>query len=523
MPANTLEHTVYNWLRALNIHVSKTYFDEQLRSHPDFPSLLSVTDTLDDLGIENIAASVEKEQLQDIPLPFLTHNYEGRLDLIDDRSKLDSPGFSNGWDGIVLAAEKRDTSNDVDKKSLIERNRKMYFLSFLALAITGFSVLTLCQNFTTLNLLLLLTSLPGIAVSVLIVFNELGIANELTDPICMQGDKIDCNAIIRSGGLSSWISWGDIGLVFFLSQWASLIVFALFDQLPLLLPVFKIAATGSLGFILFSVYYQWKVAKKWCLLCLSVALLLIVQFTAVAAMQPEWLPSGLTAPIFILLSAIAIFSVWFLVKTNLRKNIELQKKQLVFSRFKNNPKIFSALLKQQRRAEIIPLENELEIASPEAPLKITVACNPYCNPCAHTHTILHQLADKHAGDLSIAIRFTVSESNPGNRKDQAVEKILKSVFSEKSRSGNAGYIGTVLGDWFSDMDLQEFSKKYNAGYQEATEDSVRNTLKNHARWAADTGIAFTPTVFINGYELPRQYTVADLPVLVRGLISEPML
>ena len=77
-------------------------------------------------------------------------------------------------------------------------------------------------------------------------------------------------------------------------------------------------------------------------------------------------------------------------------------------RFKNNADIFWGLLQQQRKVDTIPFIQELEIASAGAPLQIVVACNPYCGPCAKAHFVIHEVAEKYEGKISIAIRFTIN-------------------------------------------------------------------------------------------------------------------
>src|SRR5579885_2504046 len=46
------EHLVYRWLRLMKIPVSKMFLKQQLLSRPDYPSLVSITNTLDELNIE---------------------------------------------------------------------------------------------------------------------------------------------------------------------------------------------------------------------------------------------------------------------------------------------------------------------------------------------------------------------------------------------------------------------------------------------------------------------------------------
>jgi len=71
--SDNLTITLYNWLRELKIPISKTYLKQQLHCHPDYPSLLSITDTLTDLGIENTTVQIQKDQLHEVTPPFLVH------------------------------------------------------------------------------------------------------------------------------------------------------------------------------------------------------------------------------------------------------------------------------------------------------------------------------------------------------------------------------------------------------------------------------------------------------------------
>ena len=90
----------------MKIPVSKTYIKKQLLSHPDYPSLLSITDTLTELRIENTAVQIQKDQLHEIPTPFIAHLEDGfgEFVTIKNRDNLDEqfPGFFDRWDGVVV-------------------------------------------------------------------------------------------------------------------------------------------------------------------------------------------------------------------------------------------------------------------------------------------------------------------------------------------------------------------------------------------------------------------------------------
>ncbi|OQY76047.1 MAG: hypothetical protein B6D44_00280 [Ignavibacteriales bacterium UTCHB2] len=110
----------------MKIPVSKAYLKQQLLSHSDYPSLLSITDTLDELGIDNAALVVEKEKLNEIPVPFLAHINSKGNDFLEVKNistlQKDYPDFDKIWNGVVVVAEKAaDWHNEENEKSISEK------------------------------------------------------------------------------------------------------------------------------------------------------------------------------------------------------------------------------------------------------------------------------------------------------------------------------------------------------------------------------------------------------------------
>lgn len=56
----------------------KDVFDDLFLSHPNYPSIFAITDSLDVLSIENIAIKIPKEQFIDLPESFLAL-FEGNI------------------------------------------------------------------------------------------------------------------------------------------------------------------------------------------------------------------------------------------------------------------------------------------------------------------------------------------------------------------------------------------------------------------------------------------------------------
>jgi len=72
MPGN-LSHIIWKWMKSHDIHLSRKLLRQTLERHPDYPTALSVTETLEEFGIENLTLKVEREKLHEVPVPFLAH------------------------------------------------------------------------------------------------------------------------------------------------------------------------------------------------------------------------------------------------------------------------------------------------------------------------------------------------------------------------------------------------------------------------------------------------------------------
>lgn len=97
----------------------KNEFENLFLSHPNYPSLFAVTDTLDLLGIENVAARIDKAQLTNLPNSFLS--FVGEKDSmalihmddqqiiveLNDKKKTaySLNSFLEIWNSIIIAIE----------------------------------------------------------------------------------------------------------------------------------------------------------------------------------------------------------------------------------------------------------------------------------------------------------------------------------------------------------------------------------------------------------------------------------
>jgi uncharacterized membrane protein len=519
----TLESKIIKWLRLLKIRVSSGYLKNQLQSHSDFPSLLSITDTLDELNIDNAALEVNQEKWKDIPTPFLiiTRDMGGTFELVKNKSLYlnSNIDFFKRWTGLIILADKPDDWKHLENEKWLAKEKKSRQTVLTSiLSVITISVLSLVNNFSWTLTGLLTTTLTGFSIAVLISQHELGINNELIEQLCNAGKHTDCDAVMHSKGsrLSKWMNWADVGIIYFAS-YSLVLITLLYTANTSSISILAILSCAAVPFTLFSLYYQWQVVKKWCPLCLlTIGVLLMqflllfpVSFSLATNTRPNFI--SFNTIFFTAFTFIALATAWLLIiKPALKTNIESKDKNFFLLRFKNDPDVFDAVLKRQRKVDTTPFENDLQLGNAYASVQILVGSNLYCTPCAKTHEVLHELINDN--NIGLTIRLWHKADNKEDKRTEAGSYLLKLMDGKGPE-----YKKQVLHDWYVLMNLDKFQQKYTL----QREANIQQQLEEHEQWNKEARIENTPTIFINGYELPKQYKATDLKHVIKRLeVSE---
>jgi hypothetical protein len=170
-----------------------------------------------------------------------------------------------------------------------------------------------------------------------------------------------------------------------------------------------------------------------------------------------------------------------------------------------------ASLKNQRRVNVTPWENEIILGNPNAPINITVAANLFCWPCSRAHDVLEELLVKNPDLVVLNLRFIVNPNEENESRSIALEYLLETLFSLSELQKRDAIL-----KWFELMDLEKFKNIY------PLKDGIMDwysVINNHYQWAVNCKINLTPTIFLNGYQLPSHYLVDDLKLLVPQFIE----
>lgn len=115
-------------LDLFSIKHTPEYLEDQILSHPDHPSLLSITDTLNKYEVENLVIKIDYRKLERLPMPCIVHLSDGgglfqvltelsadRVVFVNDKGKhvkLPKENFVERWTGICLLAQVTESSRE---------------------------------------------------------------------------------------------------------------------------------------------------------------------------------------------------------------------------------------------------------------------------------------------------------------------------------------------------------------------------------------------------------------------------
>ncbi|WP_345245719.1 cysteine peptidase family C39 domain-containing protein [Nibrella saemangeumensis] len=511
--------TLYELLQNLNSKVTRGTVRETMQQHPDFPSLLSMSEVLSSWNIDNAALQLNTvEQLREIPMPFVTHlkNKGGWYVLVNQINEknirltdseqgavtMSLNDFEKKWTGIVLLAETNEQSGEVDydlkcKKERLS-NLRGQFLSGGALLVLFIALLAGGRNYSYTEWLLFFTKISGLILTGLLIAKQLGSKNDFTDRICSISAKTSCEDVLNSPAakLWGWLNWSDLGLLYFAG---GLFTLVFIGNQPNILALLNDIALLAMPYIAFSIYYQARYVRQWCPLCLGVQVILAIEgFLALTQLTTlnDFTTSYLDLLVCFLLPTLALVTIKPLLISWFQSRQEHEELMVL----KRNPAIFRTLLIQQHKAPPIPTNlHTIMFGNSDAKHKISVVINPYCGSCSKAFKELKELA-LHNHNIYVTIIFSSkSESTPAAKF--AIHALAL------AKQGNTAII--ALTDWFNqkDKNYNAWAKRYPA---ETNQLELTTILQGHKQWCYNAGITVTPAIYIDGYKIPEIYKLESL-------------
>jgi hypothetical protein len=528
-----MEEIVVNYLKYLNIPISKKYIQKNILSHPDYPSLLSIADTLVRLGIDYQVGQLETQDVDELPIPCITHLNRGggQLVLLKDQDDLDRHQSDiEAWDGVVLKVKATDFITDEEhNEQYAKENNRRKLSAVLAVALLGLTVLPVLQVSSWLYFSLFATSMSGAVVGYLLLAKDLGVTYKAVERFCNPGKGTNCDHILNAedAKVFGFLSFTDAAASYFFFQFLLVGLFIpLFESISPFLSVLAVVSMLTIPVICYSLYYQAVKAKSWCRLCVLVDILLVLQAGLFLLMYVKQMfvftDFQLVSVLISTFLLTSVISSILLLKYSLRTVAESISEITIANRVKYDPEIFMHLLMREKRVNDAPFSPEMTLGSREAPVQILMAVNLHCNPCRIAFESVRQILASYPEKVCISLRFTKGMDNTIG--ELSASTYLVRYWHQFTHGGSeeAERTKDLLVNWYSEMDSELFAKQYPLRDRmvKLKGDCSVKLETQHYEWFEQNEIKRTPTFFINGYKMPKQYRIKDLMTMLPGIVAQ---
>jgi hypothetical protein len=515
--------SLFHYLEKEEISIDKKEFDFQLQSHPDYPSLMSIVDTCDFFNIENGAINVDISELELLPKQFVAYlndeTNNARLHYIEKKDEdyielknrkaavIPKEEITKRWKGVVLLVEKSQTDLSVSKSNRMSISLLFFVVAFVV-------ILSQFNESFYVKLFFLLPAL-GFLLSVAALKDLFGTKSELISNFCRMTATESCNVVVDSNKwlVFKYLNFSDLSIVFFASQFISLFLFTLTENVASFFILNKVLFFGAIPLIVLSLYYQKFVEKKWCPICLTISFLLLIELGFILSLNLDVYNITLkSATLFGFIFMTTFFS-WRSLKKVLSQQKDLKEFQFKGSRFIKNYEIFkNTLIASNPMLDDLNKEYKILIGNTESPIKITVISSPFCGHCRGVHALMEEILEKHKDKVCFDIRFNFNAELADERSKKIHEYLLSLYYKNGEESFRNG-----LKSWFEGNDK---NVKIDDAITVEMRAKIGHLLENQFSWNQKNNLNFTPVILINHFAYPKQYERNDLIYFINELSDD---
>lgn len=520
-PVSNIAWVTSKLLQLLKVKANRSTIIANLQAHPDYPSLLSISDCLSSLNIDHMALQLNRKNYPLITTPFITYfpanggsfvlvhqTGNENVTISDGRYKkqhITKSAFLESWTGIALMARAGQHSKEPDyahhrSKAFFQ---KMRWPVFLLTLLTAIFLAAVAHEVKLPQIILITLKMSGLIISILLLLQHINAAHPLIRKLCRPGSKNDCSAILNSAAaqVTPWLSWAELGFFYFAGTFLVLLFF------PVITAVLSWLNLLALPYTLYSLLYQYS-KKTWCVFCCAVQGIFIAERIAFSSVNGHFPLLGtsdgktlLAAALCFLLSAIS----WTLLKPLLLQAISAKtlQQQLKFIKYKSG--LFLPALKRQPYYDIPDELRPVLLGSTTPVATITLISNVFCKPCEQAHEELEALLLQRS-DIQAKLLFVHPQDAENEMTKIAVHLLALDYNGDKNR------VLQALHAWYHEKDKQY--DKWALKFPVSIPPAISQVSKKQKEWFNKVKITATPTILVDGHELPEPWRIADLKYLM---------
>lgn len=511
-----------NFLDALDISYTKRFTRNLFEEHPHNNNMYGLKKMLDVYGVNTLGVYVEKKKLSELNFPCILHTHgDFVIGLSCDantikflqhgkETTLTHDVFSKTWTGNALVVQETTNATEPDYKEH-QRDELISFVKaysipvMLVLAV----IIGLVSNLGSINIfeiIRILLSCSGIFVCAMLMEKQLYGESRYGDRVCSLFHHADCSSVLDGPMAKVFgISWSEIGLGYFA---ANILLLVLIPSSSEFVTVINWIA---MLYGIWSIYYQWRVAKSWCVLCIIVQT--IIWAMGIIAAMPYFTTPFMFSLICSLQSCI-VFTI-SIVAVHQYASACTTEKECVhavqrYRALKANGDVAKALIEKSEYHETTLSDSSIIFGNPNAKIRLTILSNPHCNPCARMHKRVERLLSMKEKEICVQYIFSSFNETLEDSSRYLIYCYISNHIDEALRK---------LASWYA-KDKFDYERIFKNNVEHLHTEEIENEMEKHRNWRNRTSITATPTILVNGHILPKEYVLEDLAMIANINITE---
>lgn len=510
------------FLESLEIPYTGLFAKKLYYEHPHRYNMYGLKKMLDVYGVKTLGIRVESKDLSSLNYPCILHTYSDfvigmgcekeKITYLQNgkTTTVSHEVFMKTWTGNALVVEETTEAEEPEyKKHHVEEMLEMVNTYCIPIMLAFSSLIGIAKQIRTMDLfpiIGILLSAIGVFVCALLMQKQLLGESHYGDRVCSLFRHADCNSILDGPKAKIFgISWSEVGMGYFT---ATILLLSLYNE--------SIGAVSIINWIamfygIWSIRYQWHIAKSWCALCLISQIIIwtmgIVAF--ISYMNAPFVCCLVCGLLTCIVYAITIIAVHHYAKAHTTKKERIRAIQQ-YRALKANGIVAKTLIESRDYFKTSFDDSSIVFGNPDAKICVTILSNPHCNPCARMHKHVEKLLNL-SGD-EICVQYIFSSFS---EKLEDSSRYLIYCYFEYER--NESLRKFTL--WYS-KEKYDYERIINNNDSRIHTQKIEEEMDRHKEWRNRTSLIETPTVLVNGYKCPEEYLLEDLAMIVDSSISK---
>lgn len=510
------------FLDALDINYTKHFVRTLYQEHPHKYNMFGLKKMLDVYGVRTLGVRIKSKDLSSLNYPCILHIHGDFVIGLDcdantftflqhgKKTTVDHDMFRRMWTANALVVQETTDATEPDYKEHQHNELvaigKAYSIPVLLITAVVIGMICNFENIGVFEICHILLSSLGILVCAMLMEKQLFQESRYGDRICSLFHHADCNSVLDGPKAKVFgISWSEVGLGYFM---ANILLLSLIPASYGFIAVFNWVA---MLYGVWSIYYQWRIAKSWCVLCVIVQTIIwTMGITAIVSSHTVpfalILVNGLLSCIVFAVCIMAVHQYASTYVTEMERMHAVQQ----YRALKANGIVAKTLIEQSEFYETTPNDSSIIFGNPKAKTIITILSNPHCNPCARMHKRVEKFLKTNESDFKVQYIFSSFNEDLEDCSRYLIFCYLNNSEKEALRR----------------FDLWYTKEKFNyetiitRNKADIHSEIIEREMERHRSWRHKTSLIETPTILVNGHKLPKEYELEDLAMIVNTDITE---